>query len=351
MGKVTKQEGDIPTALQFDDKKNVNIVFEEDTFRVVELGAMDVEVGIVCERSIDQFESIVHILAKSKTLQEAKGEIRKVLDPNIIKAPPEEEDAAPESFPDLPSREAPLEHFEIFKKFAAVVFPDPETIEEEPSPLPPELLEPSIREAVRGYLDRAHSQHEEVKKFAAEIHCYEIQRDERDRLWVFRKMYLLLGEVPETGQKSEELTKKWKEYLSELMRYLGPDYFRPVEYPNDMVAAEEYLAVADSYVKMQKMSDAISSVEQAIGVAANCVDAYWRLGEYHIMTKNYTAAADVLDQMSNMPLAERILQNRTEYFLVYSKCLEKISDAPTRKSFSTRLKGLLHKYNVQLPAA
>lgn len=354
MGKITKKEGDIPTALQFDDKKNVVIIFEEEVFRVVELGPMDIEVGVVCERVIDQFEPIVYILIESKTLQEAKGKIHKVPNTRAKQAASKDEskeEVEVETFSDLLSREAPLENFDVFKKFSAICFPDPDALGEEPNPLPPELLEPSIKDAVRVYLDRAHAQHEEVKKFAGEIYCHEVQRDERDRLWVFRKMYILLGEVPETGQKAEELPNKWKEYISKLMRYLGPDYYRGVDYPNDMVAAEEYLAVAASYVKMDKMTDAIAAVEHAIGVASNCIDAYYRLMEYHVMTKNYIAAADALDRIGNMPLADNILPSRSEYFLVYSKCLERIPDVAVRKSFGTRLKGMMGKYKIQLPGA
>lgn len=337
MGKVAKKRDGKPSLIQFKDDKSISLVVEGDKVKLVEIGLMDMEVGTICTKDIRLYESLVEVLLKCQTIGEAR------IKANMVKLQGESnEETAPASSEGPPyARNKPLSHWEDFKSFAVSLYPAITSV-----PLKAPDAKEAVREATCAYLDKMNQNHKEVVAFVEKLDCHDPLRAPKDRIWVFKDMYLKTSRASGSSQSEDDLRAEFCTYVKGLRSVLGRQFYQPTDYPSDFDAAEELLHAAENYWNMGKPVDAVSMAEQAIGAAVNCIDAYYLVAEFHILEQNFAAAADALARISEMPLADQVLPNRPDYFVLFAKLCKKIPEKDICQQHQARLKALAEKYQI-----
>ncbi|MBI3307367.1 MAG: hypothetical protein HYZ84_06165 [Candidatus Omnitrophica bacterium] len=337
MGKIAKKENGKPKLIEYPDDKSISLNIEGGQVKLVEIGLMDMEVGTICTKDISLFDQLVEVLVKCKTIGEARVRA------NMVKLPDAAAGSAPEKavVQDARKVRTSFAHWEVFEKLAAAFYPEPKPVE-----CPFSDARVAIQEAYAAYANKAAGPHSKVKLFIEGVDCQDILRDPQDRYWVFRDMYLKLAEFPSATLDLRELKDEFDAYAMEVKLNAAGNFYRPVDYLADFNQADDLLRSAETFMEMGQIDDAISMADQATGVALNYIHAYYRLAEYQITKRDFTAALDAIERVAAMPLADKILPTRLDYFVVFAKLCEKIQTDPTAPQHIQKLKSLMDKYQI-----
>lgn len=341
MGKIIKKHDNGKAArIEFKDDKSISLVVEGTKIKLIEIGLMDMEVGTICTKDVQLYDQLVEVLLKCEDIGSARVRA------NIVKLPSAGGGEAEVVKGDLPyERNTKLKHFDIFKKITELVSSG-QGMEKMTVEL--EQAKDAVKESATAYCDNGNQNHKQVVGFIEAIPMTHPLMDDKDRLWIFKEIFAKLAGMTGVSETDEGLRYEFREFVKLLKGQVGAQFYRPVSYPSDFDAAEELLHAAENYENMGKMSDAMSMVEQAIGAAFNCLDAYYKLAEYSILQRDYDAAVQALERISDMPLADKVLPTRADYFVLFGKLCKKIQDSTAATQHLEKLKSIAAKYQIPI---
>lgn len=346
MGKVISKTNGRPSVIQFSGDKCLSITVDGQRVKVEELGFMDAVVEVVGEKDISLLEPIIKAAVESPDLFTAKRKIRILYAEGERRTVHENQVKSVESFEEAEHIKVDVAaaklDFDLFKHMWDSV--------NHGKPRPQMSIsegKTQIFLAVKAYCDKSDHDHDRMVKFLEKAEFQSFLAEPKDGLCVLRFMYpvFMLG-FKLNRETEQQLKQDFREYIKNLRLDLEEQFYEPIPYPNDIDRAEEYMDAAMASMEKGDINHAIHVGEEAIKAAVNLLDAYYLLTQAYVMRKDYERAMETLEKVTMMPMADRILRTRRDYYALYESLMGKIQSLELRQRYFDRLRELKEKHGI-----
>lgn len=347
MGKVTKRFNDQPAEIKFRGDKIVSVRIVDSKVFVCEIGLFDAVLRQICSKDIKLFDDVLKILIDSADLENAisklnnlylDGERRTIHEKDIR---PEEKLSNIEIGMVLERKQ--LLRWEHFQALADFFYGTQQNAN-----LDGEAASETIFETLAAYVDINHPDHKKVCKFLLTIKTEDPLQHPEDGLSVLRDM---ISKSAESLEKKEETNRIKRLFRKTVRRYritLRNFFYEPLPYLNDIDGAETWIEEADTSAHEGDYKTALASCVKAINAAPNYLSGYYQAVHYSVLKGDIEEAIELLEAVKDMPMANKILAHRKDYYLIYKKLCAKMTNPSDAKNHLENLKALADKYHIEL---
>jgi tetratricopeptide (TPR) repeat protein len=346
VGKITKRSKDQACEIEFRKNKLVSVRIEGEKIIICEIGLFDAILREVCTKDIKLYDDVINILVSASDLESAVLKLnnlyldgqRRTMHEKDIK--PEEKLSNVEV--GIILKRNRLRRWEAFEALADSFYGA-----KQKTNFDVEEARESIFEALGAYVDVNHPDHKKVCTFLLTIKMEDPLHHQEDGLSVLRDM---------VAKSVDALNKEEKARVRGLFRRtvrryritLRNFFYDPLSYPNDIDSAETWIEEAGLAANEADLQMALSLCIKAIHAAPNYLSGYYQAVHYCVLKRDFEEAIRLLEAVKDMPMANKILANRKDYYLLYLRLCSKMPTPAESKIRIEHLNELAQKYGVDL---